>query len=270
MAGENNRPLILVTNDDGYRAKGLKRLIEVARTFGDVVVISAEEPMSGMSHAITINTPLRPRLMKSEDGFKSYVINGTPVDGIKLAFNSLLERKPDLLLSGINHGSNASTSVVYSGTMAAAIEGAINHVPSVGVSLLDYDPDGDFDLAGEISGIIISKVLGEGLPEGICLNVNIPSIRRAEYRGLKVCRQANGYWQEEFDRRTDPHGREYFWLTGYFSNREPDAEDTDEWALKNNFASLVPIKVDFTDHGLIEKMKNWEYALANDGEKKQV
>jgi 5'-nucleotidase len=270
MVGENNRPLILVTNDDGYRAKGLKRLIEIAMRFGNVVVISAEEPMSGMSHAITIKTPLRPRLIKQLDGCTSYVVNGTPVDGVKLAFNSLLKRKPDLLLSGINHGSNASTSVVYSGTMAAAIEGAINNVPSIGLSLLNYDPDGDFALAGEVSALIIEKVLQNGLPSGICLNVNVPSISESDFMGLKVCRQANGYWQEEFDRRTDPHGREYYWLTGFFSNREPEAEDTDEWALKNNYASIVPIKVDFTDHSLIEDLKKWESSSIKDEKRKQV
>jgi 5'-nucleotidase len=258
MAGENNRPLILVTNDDGYKAAGLKTLVEVAQGYGDVVVISAEEPMSGMSHAITIKTPLRPRLVEEREGFRSYIVNGTPVDGVKLAFNSLLKRRPDMLLSGINHGSNASSSVVYSGTMAAAIEGAINKVPSIGVSLLDYSPDADFALAGKVSAMVIEKVMQNGLPTGICLNVNVPVVNIAEYRGLKVCRQADGYWQEEFDRRTDPHGGDYYWLTGYFSNREPEAEDTDEWALKNKYASLVPIKVDFTEHALLKKLKAWE------------
>lgn len=270
MSGENNRPLILVTNDDGYKAKGLKKLIDIASKFGEVVVISAEEPMSGMSHAITIKTPLRPRLIRQGEGCTGYVVNGTPVDGVKLAFNSLLKRRPDLLLSGINHGSNASTSIVYSGTMAAAIEGAINHVPSIGLSLLNYDPDGDFGLAGEVSEEIIGRVLSEGLPEGICLNVNIPAIHKSAYKGLRICRQANGYWQEEFDRRTDPHGREYFWLTGYFSNREPDAEDTDEWALKNNYTSVVPVKVDFTDHALIKNIKHWESDKVRNEERKQV
>ncbi|MBN2699310.1 MAG: 5'/3'-nucleotidase SurE [Bacteroidales bacterium] len=270
MGGENNRPLILVTNDDGYRARGISRLTEAAMKFGNVVVISAEEPMSGMSHAITTKTPLRPRLRKEEEGLSCYVLNGTPVDGVKLAFNSLLKRKPDLLLSGINHGSNASTSVVYSGTMAAAIEGAINNVPSVGFSLLDYSQDANFNLAGKVAEHIIEQMLKNGLPRRICLNVNIPAIPEPEFLGLRICRQADGYWQEEFDRRVDPHGREYYWLTGFFSNREPEAEDTDEWALKNNYASIVPVNVDFTNHALIRELKGWEKADISNEESKQV
>jgi len=234
------------------------------------MVISGEEPMSGMSHAITTKTPLRPRLVKKEEGFISYVLNGTPVDGVKLAFHSLLERKPDLLISGINHGSNASSSVVYSGTMAAAIEGAINKVPSIGFSLLNYDPDCDFTLAGKVSRDIIEHVLRDGLPEGLCLNVNIPSINEEDFMGLKVCRQADGYWQEEFDRRVDPHGREYYWLTGFFSNREPEAQDTDEWALKNNYASIVPVNVDFTNHAMIGKLKEWESVNIKNEDSKQI
>ena len=270
MGGENNRPLILVTNDDGYKAKGLKRLVEVAREFGDVVVISAEEPMSGMSHAITIKTPLRPRLVKEEESCLNYVLNGTPVDGVKLAFHSLLKRKPDLLLSGINHGSNSSTSIVYSGTMAAVLEGAIHRVPSIGLSLLDYNPDGDFGLAGDVARIVIKKVLKDGLPVGTCLNVNVPVIRESDFLGLKICRQADGYWQEEFEKRLDPLGREYYWLTGHFTNWEPEAEDTDEWALKNNYASVVPIRIDFTDHAILDKLKSWETAIIKNEDSKEV
>lgn len=264
MGGENNRPLILVTNDDGYKAKGLKRLTEIAREFGDVVLISSLEPMSGMSHAITINTPLRPKLVKEEQGFKHYILNGTPVDCVKLSFHSLMKRKPDLLLSGINHGSNASSSIVYSGTMAAVIEGAINRVPSIGFSLCDYSPDADFTLAGEVARLVIAGVIKDGLSNGVCLNVNIPVLKASEFLGLKICRQADGYWQEEFDKRVDPLGREYYWLTGYFSDREPEAEDTDEWALKNNFASVVPVNIDLTAHDLVEKMKGWESAKIRD------
>jgi 5'-nucleotidase len=270
MGGENNRPLILVTNDDGYKAKGLKRLTEIAREFGDVVLISSVEPMSGMSHAITINTPLRPKLVKEEKGFVHYILNGTPVDGVKLSFHSLMKRKPDLLLSGINHGSNSSSSIVYSGTMAAAIEGAVNRVPSIGFSLCDYNPDADFTLAGEVARLVIAAVLKDGLPNGICLNVNVPAIEVSEFLGLKICRQADGYWQEEFEKRADPRGREYYWLTGYFSDREPDAEDTDEWALRNKYASLVPIKIDLTAHEQIEKMKEWESALIKDEKGKAI
>jgi len=250
-------PLILVTNDDGIEAKGLKELISVARKFGDVIAISSQEPMSGMSHAITIKVPLRAKVMGDEPGLRTYMTNGTPVDGVKLIFNSLIDRKPDLLVSGINHGSNSSSSVLYSGTMAAAMEGAINHVPSIGFSLLDYAPDADFAAACEVAGEVIAKVLEEGLPDGICLNVNIPALSSEEIKGIRMCKQANGYWKEEFEKRTDPIGREYYWLTGFFHMREPDngGEGTDEWALKNGFASVVPVNTDMTAYHVLEDMK---------------
>lgn len=250
-------PLILVTNDDGIKAKGLKELISVARKFGDVIAISSQEPMSGMSHAITIKVPLRAKIVTEEPGLRAYLTNGTPVDGVKLIFNSLIDRKPDLLVSGINHGSNSSSSVLYSGTMAAAMEGAINHVPSIGFSLLDYDPDADFSAAGELAGEVIAKVLEDGLPDGICLNVNIPALSPKEIKGIRMCKQANGYWKEEFEKRTDPMGREYYWLTGFFHMREPDngGEGTDEWALKNGYASVVPVNTDMTAYKVLEDMK---------------
>ena len=176
MGKLNTKPLILVTNDDGIEAKGLLELIRIAREFGDVVAISAQVPMSGMSHAITIKVPLRVKLVQEEAGFKKYLTNGTPVDGVKLAFNSLMERQPDLVLSGINHGSNSSSSILYSGTMSAAMEGAINHIPSIGFSLLDFHPDADFEPGGNVVRQVIQMVLENGLPDGICLNVNIPSV----------------------------------------------------------------------------------------------
>ncbi len=254
-------PLILVTNDDGIHAKGLKELIAVARERGDVIAISSLEPMSGMSHAITIKVPLRVKLVAEEPGFKSYLTNGTPVDGVKLVFNSLIERKPDLLLSGINHGSNSSSSVLYSGTMAAAMEGAVNHIPSMGFSLLNYDPEADFTASARVAGEVIDRVLEKGLPDGICLNVNIPSLPGEEIRGIRMCSQANGFWKEEFEKRSDPNGREYYWLTGFFHNREPDngGEGTDEWALKNKYVSIVPIHTDLTAYGVLEEMKSWSF-----------
>jgi len=251
--------LILVTNDDGIEAKGLKSLIEMVREFGKVIVVAPEESQSGMSHAITMKYPLRIRTVKNEEGLEIYSCNGTPVDCVKLALHMLLGRKPDMLVSGINHGTNASVSIVYSGTMAAAIEGGINKVPSIGFSLLDYSADADFEAAGIYVRRIIEKVFMNGIEKGICLNVNIPVGKENELKGIKVCRQTDGYWQEEFDKRIDPGKREYYWLTGYFNNSEPFADDTDEWALKNKFVSVVPIRVDFTSYSRIEELKKWKF-----------
>ena len=258
----NKRPLILVTNDDGMHAKGLEALISVACQFGEVLAISSREPMSGMSHAITVKVPLRVQLISEGPGLARYVCNGTPVDGVKLIFNSLSDRRPDLLLSGINHGSNSSSSVLYSGTMAAAMEGAINHIPSIGFSLLDFDPEADFSASAVYAEEVIRHVLENGLMDGVCLNVNIPRLPYDKIHGLRVCRQARGYWKEEFEKRTDPNGKDYFWLTGFFHNREPDngGEGTDEWALKNGYVSVVPINTDLTAYGELDHMKALELA----------
>jgi len=251
--------LILVTNDDGVEAKGLKSLIETVREFGKVVVVAPEESQSGMSHAITTKLPIRVRTVKKEEGLEVYSCSGTPVDCVKLALHQLLGRKPDMLVSGINHGSNASVSVVYSGTMAAAIEGGINKITSIGFSLLDYSADADFETAGIYVRRIMEKVFMNGIEKGICLNVNIPIGKEDELKGIKVCRQTDGYWQEEFEKRIDPGKREYYWLTGYFSNSEPLADDTDEWALQNKFVSVVPIRIDFTSYSRIKELKKWKF-----------
>ena len=249
------RPLILITNDDSIHAGGLKTLIEAARKLGNVIVVAPEDSQSGMSHAITIKQPIRVTKKSEENGLIIYTCSGTPVDCVKLALNQLLDRKPDLLLSGINHGSNASVSVIYSGTMAAAIEGGVNNIHSVGFSLLDYSPDANFQAAGKIVTRVLKEVLKNGIPTEICLNVNIPAIPEAEIKGVKICRQTKGFWQEEFDKRTDPFNRDYFWLTGYFKNNEPEAQDTDEWALKNGYVSIVPIRVDFTCFDYIKELE---------------
>jgi len=266
MKGMNNKPLILVTNDDGIEAKGFREMISLAREFGEVIAISSQIPMSGMSHAITIKVPLRVRLVEDGPGCRKYLTNGTPVDGVKLAFNSLIGRRPDLLLSGINHGSNSSSSILYSGTMAAAMEGAINHVPSIGISLLCFDADADFTGSVEVGRQVIRHVLEEGLPDGICLNVNIPNVPHNELRGIRICNQANGYWKEEFEQRTDPNGLDYYWLTGFFHNREPEdgGMGTDEWALKENYASVVPVNTDMTAYQALESMRSWQMSLAQD------
>ena len=249
------KPLILVTNDDGVLAGGLKALIEVASEFGDVIVVAPDDSQSGMSHAITIKQPVRIDSKEEKEGLKIYSCSGTPVDCVKLALNQLLDRKPDLLLSGINHGSNASVSVLYSGTMAAAIEGGVNGIHSIGFSLLDYSQDADFTLSKDISRRVIKEVMKNGIPTEICLNVNIPVVSKGSLNGIKICRQTKGFWKEEFVKRTDPFNRDYYWLTGHFNNNEPDAKDTDEWALKNNYASIVPIRVDYTCFDYIQELE---------------
>lgn len=258
MLKQNSRPLILVTNDDGYKAKGIMKLTEFAMEFGDVVVMSASDSQSAKSHSITIKDPIRYKCLEESPSLTRYIVKGTPADGVKLVLNSILDRKPDLVLSGINHGTNSSSSVVYSGTMAAAIEGAIHQIPSIGFSILDYSPNADFDAAAPFIKKLILLALTEGLPEQVCLNVNIPAVPAGQIRGIRVCRQTNGFWMETFETREDPRGEKYAWLTGSFINREPHSEDTDEWALSNNFISVVPVNVDFTAHSAINKMKTWE------------
>jgi 5'-nucleotidase len=250
--------LILVTNDDGLDAKGIASLVDAVKQLGQVIVVAPMEPQSGMSQAITVKHPLRIKHSKL-NGCESHAVSGTPTDCVKLAFHKLLPRKPDLLVSGINHGSNSSTSVLYSGTMGAALEGSINGVPSIGFSLISFDSDADFTVAKTYAHRIAKKVLEKGLPAHSCLNVNIPNMTEAELKGIRVCRQTIGYWQEEFDRRTDPSGRDYYWLTGEYYNTEPLAEDTDEWLLKNGYVTIVPQKIDLTCYSTLEKIKNWTF-----------
>jgi 5'-nucleotidase len=251
--------LILLTNDDGVEAKGLKSLINVVSRFGKIVVVSPLDSNSGMSHAITVKVPLRVKKVREERGITVYGCDGTPVDCVKIAFNLILDRKPDLLVAGINHGSNTSSSIFYSGTMGAALEGCINRIPSIGISLVSHDPDADLSATEFYSKQIIEKVIANGLPESICLNVNVPKTDLGQIKGIKVCRQNRGYWQEEFDARTDPQGKKYYWLTGRFFNTEPEASDTDEWALKNNYVSIVPVHIDLTCYDTLKKIKNWNF-----------
>ncbi len=249
-----DKPLILITNDDSIHAKGLRKLIKLMRKFGNVVVISSEQVMSGMSHAVTIKTPLLPRLIYEEEGFREFLTNGTPVDNVKLGKHALLGRKPDLVVSGINHGSNAAINIVYSGTMAAAMEGAIDGIPSIGFSLDDFDLEADFSHVDPFVESITKKVLRDGLPEGICLNVNIPRKSDEPVKGIKVVRQAKARWVEDFDRRTDPFGRAYYWMGGTFVNGDPRL-DTDEKALADNYVAVVPVHFDFTANELLKKLE---------------
>jgi 5'-nucleotidase len=255
MIIQENDKLILITNDDGLYAAGLKTLTGVMQEFGKVVVISATESRSGMSQALTVKQPLRVKLLEETDSQRTYACSGTPTDGVKLAINQLLGRKPDLIVSGINHGSNASASVLYSGTMAAALEGCLYGITSVGFSLNSYSATADFSGCAKFIRIVCKLVLSEPLPRGICLNVNIPAIKASEIKGIRVGRQAKGSWQEEFEKRKDPMGKTYYWLTGNFINHEPESTDTDEWAMQNGYVSVVPVTTDMTAHSFISELK---------------
>ncbi len=253
-----SRPLILVCNDDGIHAPGIRALVKAVEHLGDLVVVAPDSPQSGMGHAITIGEPLRINQKEGLfEGHKAFETTGTPVDCVKLAVDKILHRKPDLLVSGINHGSNSSISVIYSGTMSAAVEGAIEGIPSVGFSLCDFAYDADFTLAGKIASHIAAKILEHKLPYGTLLNVNIPKIAESNYRGLKVCRQASAKWSENFDERIDPHGKKYYWMTGEFQVLE-NATDTDEWALASGYASVVPVQFDMTAHHAIPLLNTWK------------
>ena len=252
-----DKPYILVTNDDGIHAKGLRELIDVMQLFGEVVVIAPEYPQSGKSAAITVDNPLRATPVKDGlEGIEMYKCNGTPVDCVKLGFNELLGRRPGFVVSGINHGANSSISVIYSGTVGAAIEGSLHSVPSVAFSLSDYNPDAEFKYAKIYCAKVFQAVLEKGLPEFVCLNVNIPKGRPD---GIEVVRQAKGKWMEEFEKRTDPHSRDYFWLSGYFNSFEDGAGDCDIAALDNNIVSVVPVNVDMTCYKALGLLKKWKF-----------
>lgn len=244
------KPIILVTNDDGITAPGLQALAEAMKAIGEVYVVAPDSPQSGMGHAITINKPLRLDKVHVFDGIESWQCSGTPVDCVKLAVHEILHRKPDICVSGINHGSNSSINVIYSGTMSAAMEGAIEGIPSIGFSLLDYSLEADFRPAVHYVSIIVKNILKIGLPENSLLNVNIPKLPLSKIKGIKVCRQSIAKWEEKFDERLDPHKRKYYWLTGKFINMD-NGDDTDEWALANGYVSVVPVQFDFTAHHAI-------------------
>jgi len=252
------KPLILITNDDGINAPGLRKLISLVKNLGNIIVIASEHPMSAMAHAVTIQNPLRVRLLTEEPDYKEYLTTGTPVDNVKLGKHKLAGRLPDLILSGINHGSNAAINIIYSGTMGAVLEGAIDGVPGIGFSLDDFSPHADFSHVDKFVISITKKVLQEGLPKGVCLNVNFPVNKNNEpLKGIKVCRQADARWVEEFEERQDPHGRTYYWLAGKFENGD-DRHDTDEKALADNYVSVVPSHTDFTAHNYVDKL---DYSL---------
>ena len=254
---DKKRPLILITNDDGYAAKGLRKLVTLMRQLGDVVLISTDEVMSAKSHSCTIRERIYVRLIQQEEGFIEYRSNGTPVDCVKLAYQKLCPRWPDLVVSGINHGMNAATTVVYSGTIGAVIEACMNGLTAIGYSLFSLNPDADFDHLDAAILEITKKVLKEGLPKGVCLNVNFPKRCEEPMKGIKVCRQAACRWVELFKDQYDEEGRQFFDLEGTFES-DDIMPDTDLWALQHNYASLVPTCFDWTAHRCIEQMREFE------------
>lgn len=248
------KPYILVINDDGIDAPGIKALSEIMLELGEVIIIAPDAPRSGQSNAITIDKPLRYKLVEQKNGYKSYVSNGTPTDCVKLALHEIVERKPDMLVSGINHGSNATINVIYSGTMGAVFEGCENGIPSIGFSIDNHSWNTDFSNFKPYILQICEKVLKNGLPERICLNVNAPV---GKIKGIELARQCKGKWIEEFTKRTDPNGKEYFWMTGEFLNAEQHSTDTDVWAMKNGFVAVVPTTIDMTAYEFIHQLEKW-------------
>ncbi len=254
-----SKPLILVTNDDGITAPGLRALVSYMREIGEVMVVAPDSPQSGMGHAITLDNTLYSKRVifdQEADAPVEYSCSGTPADCVKLALQELLPRKPDICVSGINHGSNASINVIYSGTMSAAIEAGIEGIPAIGFSLCDYSWDANFQPAEKGVKTIVKQALEHGIPSGVVLNVNIPKTNGESPRGIKVCRQARANWKEKFDKRTNPMGKDYYWLTGEFELLDK-GEDTDEWALANGFISVVPTQFDLTAHHAIQDVNNW-------------
>jgi len=253
------KPLILVTNDDGVSAPGLRALIDVMSQIGEVLVVAPDKPQSAMGHAITINSTLYlNKLSKENDLITEYSCSGTPVDCVKLAVNEILKKKPDLCVSGVNHGSNSSINVIYSGTMSAAVEAGIEGIPAIGFSLSDYDWNADFETIKSFLRKITLEVLNNGLPKDVVLNVNFPKLKKEEIKGIKICRQAKAMWSEKFDKRITPQGKDYYWLAGEFVNLDK-GEDTDEWALHNGYISVVPVQFDLTAHHASQELNSWQW-----------
>ena len=257
MANKKREPVILVTNDDGITAPGIRNLVEAVKDLGKVVVVAPDKAQSGMGHAITIGVPLRLHKVNMFEDIEAWQCTGTPVDCVKLAVDKILHQKPDICLSGINHGANHSINVIYSGTMSAAVEAAIESIPSVGFSLLDYAIDADFTAARHYARLIVEQMLQSENEKHTVLNVNFPIAKPEEIKGVKICRQAYAKYEEDFLERVDPHGRKYYWLTGEFVNFD-EGTDTDVWALANNYVSVVPVQFDLTHYKLKERLeKDW-------------
>ena len=251
----NIKPLILITNDDGADAPGILVLSRLMMQIGEVVEVAPDGPRSAQSNALTVTHPIRFKKIEEKEGLTRYSCTGTPTDCIKLALNEIVERQPDLIVSGINHGSNSAINVIYSGTMGAVLEGCENGILSIGFSIDNHSIEADFSEFEQYVLKISKETLKNGLPHGVCLNVNAP---KGKISGIKVARQCDGRWTKEFAKRTDPQGRAYFWLTGNFENHEPENEETDEWALSKGYISIVPTKIDMTAYDAITAIRNWE------------
>lgn len=256
---KSDKPLILVTNDDGITSKGIKVLVDAMKKLGEVWVVAPDSPQSGMGHAITVGDTLRLKESFLFDGVKAFECSGTPADCVKMARQFVLKdhRQPNVVVSGINHGSNTSISVLYSGTMSAAIEAAIEGTPAIGFSLCDYSSDANFQHTTEYVLKIVQQVLDKGIPQGVALNVNFPPKRNERLQGIRICRQANAKWVEHFDERFDPNGRRYFWMVGNFVNFD-EGNDNDEWAIANNYVSVVPCQFDLTAYQALATLKTWD------------
>ncbi|MCH5600658.1 5'/3'-nucleotidase SurE [Niabella ginsengisoli] len=255
---KKDKPVILITNDDGITAPGIKALYEAVKDLGQIVIVAPDKPQSGMGHAITIGHPLRLQKTDLFPEIESYSCSGTPVDCVKLAVDKVLHRKPDLCLSGINHGPNHSINVIYSGTMSAAMEAAIESIPAVGFSLMSYSANADFSAAQHYARLVTEKMLKDKLTKHVLLNVNIPDYPLSEIKGYKICKQAYAKYKESFLERKDPSGKKYYWLTGEFINFD-NARDSDVWALANSYVSVVPVEFDLTDYALKKKLeKQWK------------
>ncbi len=258
MAKAKKQPTILITNDDGITAPGIRNLVEAVKDLGKIIVVAPDKAQSGMGHAITIGHPLRMTKVELFEGVEAWQTSGTPVDCVKLAVDKILHGKPDLCLSGINHGANHSINVIYSGTMSAAMEASIESIPSIGFSLLDNSIEADFTASRHYVKKIVSSLLQKKMDKHMLLNVNIPSIALELIKGVKICRQAYAKYEEDFEERKDPHGKKYYWLTGEFLNFDK-GKDTDVWALENNYVSVVPVQFDLTNYKLkIQLEKNWK------------
>ena len=259
------KPLILISNDDGYQAKGINSLIDMVRPLGDIVVCAPDGPRSGQSCAFSVTLPLTLTRIRQEEGLEVWACNGTPVDCVKMALDNLCPRKPDLIIGGINHGDNASVNAHYSGTMGVTMEGCMKYIPSVAFSLCDYRADADFSPMTPYVRQIVQRVLGDGLPQGVCLNVNFPLLeeggerkKERDYKGVRVCRMANGTWYTETARNSHPRGHDYWWMVGHYRNDEPEAEDTDNWALQHGFVAITPTQTDLTAYKAIDLVKSWK------------
>lgn len=259
ITSDPSKPLILITNDDSIYSKGIRSLVEAVSNLGQVVVVAPSLPQSGMGHAVTLTEPLRlERLHMFDNVLASFTCSGTPADAVKIARDIILDRKPDICLSGINHGSNSSINILYSGTMSAAVEAAIESIPAIGFSLCEHISEADFDLAKIVAHKLTSEMLSNPMPNTALLNVNIPNIKEAELKGYKVCHQARAKWEEEFEERIDPRGGHYYWLTGKFINYDTSHE-SDEWAINNGYVSIVPVQFDLTNYSNIDFItKNWK------------